>query len=127
MRVCRKRRGRFSTPIPVADGQEEVLFGGEVLVDGAFRVTRRICDIVQSRCGEALFGEYLLRGIQEKRSRVLEASLPRPTLSHTPIVAQNLRDPLVYQIPVGIFAEIWPPRGMNVCVDARRLPPPPRR
>ena len=69
-----------AAPVPVADCKEEVLLGGEVLVDGALRVAGSMGDVVESRWGEALFGEHLLGGIQQQRAGVLQAPLPRPLL-----------------------------------------------
>ncbi len=72
----------IAPPVPVADRQEEVFLGGEVLVDGAFGVARRVRDVIESRWREALFGEDVLGGVEEQRTGVLEASLPRPSLGH---------------------------------------------
>ena len=110
----------IATPVPVAYRQEEILLRGEVLVNGAFRIARGVGDIVESRCREAFFGEHLLGGIEEQRTRVLKASLPGPALNHGAIVPQDLRNALVIQIPTGIFTEIDGLREGNRWLPGRR-------
>src|SRR5271167_1800538 len=84
----RRRRQHFgevievATPVPVAHRQEKVFLRREMLVNRTFGITRRVCDVVESCWRKTFFGKHLLRGIQQKRTGVLEASLPRPTLDH---------------------------------------------
>ena len=60
-----------ASPVPVADGEEELLLGGEVLVDGTFRIPRRVRDVIESRWRETLLGEDVLSGVEEQRARAL--------------------------------------------------------
>ena len=84
-----------TTPVPVAHRQEKVFLRGEMLVNGAFGVARRMCDVVESCCRKTFFGKHLLRSIQEKRTGVLETSLARPTLHHASDYARESKKPLL--------------------------------
>jgi hypothetical protein len=55
-----------------------------------------MCDVVECRWCESFFGKHFLRGIQEKRTGVLEASLPRPTLDHASDCARESKILLLF-------------------------------
>jgi len=56
----------IASPVPVTDCEEEILFRGEMLVDGALRIPGCMGDIVESRCGEAFFGENIFCCVEEQ-------------------------------------------------------------
>jgi hypothetical protein len=64
-----------ASPIPVAHSQEEILLSGEVFVDRTFRVPGGMRDVIESRCGETLFGENIFSSIEQERPRVFEPPL----------------------------------------------------
>src|SRR3954451_11126719 len=91
-------------PVPIAHREEEILLGGEVLVDGALRVTGRTRDVIETCWRKTFFGEHLLGGVQQQSTRALEASLPCPLLDHALILSQNLRTLSDTEILGGILA-----------------------
>jgi hypothetical protein len=55
-----------STPIAVADGQEEVFFCREVFVDSAFGVPGGASDVIERCRDKPFFAEDFLGGVDQK-------------------------------------------------------------
>jgi hypothetical protein len=107
------------TPVSVARGQEEILFGGEVFVDRALGIAGRLGDVVESRGDETLFGEHLLGGIQQQRAGALEAALARHRLDHDAILPQNFT-PWSFRYSLVYFRRMGHFRGWCAAVRSTR-------